>query len=90
MTESTPKILTCAEFQEQLPDMFAGEAGDIREQPELRAHLATCANCSALVRDLEYIADQARLLLQPTLEPSPDVWSHIQSKLSHDKDGKPN
>ncbi|HEY0308279.1 MAG TPA: zf-HC2 domain-containing protein [Acidobacteriaceae bacterium] len=88
MSDSKPILLSCAEFQEKLPDMFAGEAGDIREQPELRAHLSTCENCSALVRDLEYIADQARLLLQPTLEPSPDVWDHIQSKLQ--KDGKPN
>ncbi len=88
MSDSKPKDLSCAEFQEKLPDMFAGEAGDIRQQPELRAHLATCENCSALVRDLEYIADQARLLLQPTLDPSPDVWEHIQSKLQ--KDGKPN
>jgi len=88
MSDSKPKPLTCAEFQEKLPDMFAGEAGDIREQPELRAHLATCTNCSALVRDLEYIAEQARLLLLPTIDPSPDLWNQIQSKLN--KDGKPN
>ena len=77
------KILSCAEFQEQLPQMFAAE-GDIDYNPELRGHLVTCTNCSALVRDLEYIAEQARELLQPTHDPSPDVWSNIQSKLAKD------
>jgi len=81
------KVLTCAEFQERLPQMFASE-GDIDNHPELRAHLATCANCTALVRDLEYIAEQARLLLEPVHDPSPDVWQNIQSKLSRDE--KPN
>jgi hypothetical protein len=87
---SDPKkeiVLTCAEFQEQLPQMFATE-GEVDHNPELRAHLATCTNCSALVRDLEYIAEQARMLLEPTHDPSPDVWSNIQSKMS--KDEKPN
>lgn len=81
------KVLDCAEFQEQLPQMFAIQ-GEIEERPELRAHLATCTNCSALVRDLEYIAEQARLLLEPVHDPSPDVWSNIQSKLTADR--KPN
>jgi len=77
------QVLSCAEFQEQLPQMFIVE-GEIDERPELRAHIATCSNCAALVRDLEYIAEQARMLLQPTHEPSPDVWSNIQSKLAKD------
>ena len=77
------QILSCAEFQEQLPQMFAAE-GDVDYNPELRGHLTTCTNCSALVRDLEYIAAQARELLQPTHDPSPDVWSNIQSKLAKD------
>jgi len=81
------KVLTCVEFQEQLPQMFVTE-GEIDEQPELRGHLVTCTNCSSLVRDLEYIAEQARMLLQPTHDPSPDVWSNIQSKLGND--GKSN
>ncbi len=79
-------VLDCAAFQEQLPQMFATD-GEPDERPELRAHLATCTNCSALVRDLEYIAEQARMLLEPTEDPSPDVWSNIQSKLAGD--GKP-
>jgi hypothetical protein len=65
----------CAMFQEQLPQMFE-TGGDLTQEP----HLETCENCSALVRDLKYIADQARLLL-PIHDPSPEVWENIQSAL---------
>ncbi len=79
------KPISCAEFQEQLPEMFAND-GLPSDNPDLRAHLETCDNCSALVRDLEYIAEQARMLLEPVVhEPSDDVWSNIQSKLDKDE-----
>jgi hypothetical protein len=79
-------ILTCAAFQEQLPDMFADSASG--KSPELRHHLDNCANCAALVRDLQYIAEQARLLMLPTEEPSDNVWSNIQSKLNEPDSGE--
>ena len=41
----------CAVFQDQLPSLF--ESG---EDLSAQEHLKTCENCSALVRDLEYIA----------------------------------
>lgn len=66
----------CHAFQANLPEMFDQEA-DMSKDP----HLATCADCSALVRDLEYIASQAKLLL-PLHDPSPAVWENIQSALS--------
>jgi hypothetical protein len=65
----------CAVFQDQLPSLFES-GGDLTAQP----HLKTCENCSALVRDLEYIAQQAKLLL-PIHDPSPAVWDNIQSAL---------
>ena len=65
----------CAIFQSQLPSLFETGA-DMSAQP----HLSTCENCSALVRDLEYIAQQAKLLL-PIHDPSPEVWENIQSAL---------
>ena len=71
----------CHAFQAKLPEMFDREA-DLGKDP----HLATCADCSALVRDLEYIASQAKLLL-PLHDPSPAVWENIQSALSK-PDGK--
>jgi hypothetical protein len=65
----------CAVFQDQLPGLFeSGE--DLNSQP----HLKTCENCSELVRDLEYIAQQAKLLL-PIHDPSPQVWENIQTAL---------
>lgn len=71
--------MTCAEFQAQLPELF--ESGvDLKEQE----HLKTCEQCSALVSDLEYIAQQAKLLL-PIHDPSPVVWENIQSSLSGEK-----
>ena len=42
--------------------------------------MQTCENCSGLVRDLQYIAQQAKLLL-PIHDPSPVVWDNIQSAL---------
>jgi len=62
----------CAEFQEQLPELF--EAGaTVSNHP----HLQTCKNCSSLVRDLEYIAEQAKHLLDPA-EPSDTLWENIK------------
>ena len=79
-----PSPLSCAEFQEQLPDLFAAGANGRIEDPDLLEHLKTCENCSALVRDLQYIADQAKQLLQPTHEPSDNVWRKIQESLASD------
>ena len=75
MTSEQP----CADFQEQLPELFESGA-NLNEQE----HLKTCEQCSALVRDLEYIAQQAKLLL-PIHDPSPAVWENIQTSLSGDK-----
>lgn len=74
--------LSCAEFQEHLPDLFAAGSEGLTDDPTMLEHLKTCENCSALVRDLQYIADQARQLLEPTHEPSDDVWKKIQEGLT--------
>lgn len=80
----SPDPLSCADFQQQLPDLFAAGADGITDDPTLLEHLKTCENCSALVRDLQYIADQARQLLEPTHEPSDNVWEKIQKSLASD------
>ena len=77
MTNHDPNA--CAAFQEQLPELFESGA-DLSQQP----HLQTCEQCSALVSDLEYIAQQAKLLL-PIHDPSPAVWENIQNSLSGEK-----
>lgn len=83
MTESSAfngKEMTCEEFQRQLPELF--ESGvDLESAP----HLRTCENCAALVRDLQYIAAQAKLLL-PIKDPSPAVWQKIRTALDKEQD----
>lgn len=75
---SSGRKMSCAEFQQHLPELF--ESGADLSAHE---HLQGCENCAALVRDLEYIAEQARLLL-PAHDPSPAVWENIQSALPKD------
>jgi hypothetical protein len=67
--------MNCAEFHKQLP-ITIESGGDINEQE----HLNSCNNCAELVRDLRYIAEQAKLLL-PMHDPSPRVWNNIQASL---------
>ena len=67
--------VSCEEFQQKLPELF--ESGrDVNSEQ----HLQTCEQCAALVRDLQYIASQAKLLL-PLHDPSPTVWDKIEAKL---------
>jgi hypothetical protein len=67
--------MNCQQFQEVLPYII--ESGG---KPEEEQHLETCASCSALVDDLRYIAEQAKLLL-PMHDPNPRVWTNIEQSL---------
>jgi hypothetical protein len=81
-----PDPMSCAEFQEKLPELFAAGEGRITEDSPLHEHLSTCENCSALVRDLQYIAEQASLLLRPVEEePSDSVWEKIQKGIDSER-----
>ncbi len=79
-----PEMSTdCAEFQARLPQMFGSET-DFSKEP----HLQGCENCAELVRDLEYIAQQAKLLM-PIHDPSPAVWNNIRTVIgSQEHNGK--
>jgi hypothetical protein len=66
--------MTCAEFERVLPEL---EGAHSLEQEE---HLRTCSGCSALVADLNAIAQQARRLAEDQ-EPSPRVWNSIEMAL---------
>ena len=77
--KTTGENNACAAFQDQLPELFESGA-NLKEQE----HLKTCEQCSALVSDLEYIAQQAKLLL-PIHDPSPVVWENIQTSLTSEK-----
>ena len=68
---------------DDLHDLFAVNPnydGPAEEDP--LAALRNDPNYSALIRDLEYIAKQARMLFEPAAEePSDAVWNKIQSQL---------
>lgn len=64
--------LSCEEFQAQLADLVG--AG---EDVSLHPHLQSCANCKALLADLQTIADAARKLL-PIEQPKEDLWERIE------------
>ena len=70
--------MNCSEFQKVLP--FIMESGGSLEEQE---HLKECPVCSDLVADLEYIAQQAKLLL-PMRDPSPKVWDKIHNSLERE------
>lgn len=67
--------MNCQQFQEVLPHII--ESGGSADE---EAHLQSCTACSDLVRDLKYIAEQAKLLL-PMRDPSPRVWTNIEQSL---------
>lgn len=74
--------MTTAEFEIRLPELFANGNGRVSDDPNVRSFLEHNPTCAALVRDLEYIAQTARELLEPAEEdPSDRVWSNIQNKL---------
>ena len=68
---------------DDLHDLFAAApTGDSDDEDPL-AQLRNDPNYAALIRDLEYIATQARLLFTPAEEaPSDEVWNKIQTQLS--------
>jgi len=67
--------LSCAEFQAQLPELV-GSGENVSAHP----HLQNCDLCRALLADLETIAEAARQLF-PSVEPSDEVWQHIESAI---------
>jgi hypothetical protein len=67
--------MNCQQFQEVLPYIIESGGNEAEEE-----HLRTCPACAELVRDLLYIAEQAKLLL-PMREPSPQVWTNIEQSL---------
>lgn len=77
-TRVVKPVQTCSEFQAELPELAASG-----EEFRGMDHLETCEKCSELVRELEYIVQQAKLLL-PLRDPSPEVWNNIQKKISTD------
>ncbi len=66
--------MNCVEFQNELSEVLEGQRTAAHE-----AHLASCANCTALLEDLNEIVMQARDL--PRAEPGPQVWTRLHASL---------
>ena len=66
--------MTCEEFERVLPELEGGRS------VEQEGHLRSCLACSSLVKDLNAISEQARLL-QGSEEPSHWVWNSIEVSL---------
>jgi hypothetical protein len=65
--------LSCQQFQAQMADLIStGE--DVSTHP----HLQTCANCRALLADLQTIADAAKQLFPIEEQPKEDLWDRIE------------
>ena len=73
-----PDDMTCDAFANALSAYLEGEL-DGAQAAAVRAHATTCADCGALLADLEGIVAQAAAL--PTLTPSRDLWSGIESRI---------
>lgn len=71
--------LTCAAFQDQLPELIASG-----ESAANHPHVQSCELCRALLADLETIAQAARELF-PVEEPSESLWENIASAIQGDK-----
>jgi len=69
------KELSCAAFQAQLPELI-GTGANAAEHP----HVQSCELCSALLNDLETIAEAARQLF-PIEEPPDALWEQIESRI---------
>jgi hypothetical protein len=67
----------CAEFQASMAELI-GNGEDLQDHP----HMLTCERCTALVRELETIAEVARQLLPIEEEPGDDLWIKLQGKLA--------
>ena len=68
--------------------MFAqADGGKLSVDPRFVAILRDCPQAAELVRDLEYIAEAARMMLEPEVEvPSSDLWSKIEREISTETD----
>jgi len=74
-----PKNMTCEQFQALLPELI-GTGQDINRHP----HIQSCALCSALLADLETIAQAARELF-PIEEPPEELWAHIETAIKKEE-----
>jgi len=84
--------LTPSEFEARLPELIASGPGELLRDPRFSTFFEHNPNCSALVRDLQAIAEAASLLLNPEgateeevdlpdFDNNDPLWGRIKGKL---------
>ena len=88
MPEQEAKRWTCEEFEKALPELFEhADGGKLSADPRFVDILRDCPQAAELVRDLEYIAETARMLLEPEVEvPNSDLWHRVEEGISKPSD----
>jgi hypothetical protein len=71
-------MITCDDALVLVSDRLDGTLSDT-QRAQLDAHLAACAACREVARDLEQIHAAAASL--PTLSPSRDLWNSIEARI---------
>jgi hypothetical protein len=66
------------EFEAALPDLLDGVV-DAATRERIDAHVLDCADCAALLADLQQIRADAGAL--PLLTPSRDLWAGVESRI---------
>jgi hypothetical protein len=74
MNNNSSKV-GCADFQDRMAELI-GSGEDMAAHP----HLKDCADCRALLAELQTIADAARQLF-PSVEPPDELWRNIESAI---------
>jgi len=70
--------MSCEEFQGQMAELMGGDIYS-------HEHLKACQRCSALLQELQDIADAAKRFLKGgDYEPSDELWRKIESKMGLD------
>jgi anti-sigma factor RsiW len=74
----TDYLMTCSDCDELLSGYFEGDL-DAQARAKVDEHVASCARCQGLVRDVDAIIAEAASL--PELVPSKDLWQGIESRI---------
>lgn len=86
MERHTSADPACGPFAALIHDRVDG-ALDAGAQPELDAHLASCAACRGLLSDLDAIKRTAVDI--PDLTPQPEVWTSLYARLEAEAAARP-
>ncbi|HSP91125.1 MAG TPA: zf-HC2 domain-containing protein [Vicinamibacterales bacterium] len=86
MERHTSADPACGRFAALIHDRVDG-ALDAGAQPELDAHLASCAACRELLSDLDAIKRTAADI--PDMTPRPEVWTTLSARLAAEAAARP-